>query len=43
VYASQGYEDLVAARLGDSPDVPSFLLELRSLLERLLRFRCKAL
>ena len=36
----QGYEDLVAARLGDSPDVASFFLELRALLERLLRFRC---
>ena len=35
----QGYEDLVATRLADSPDLTSFLLELSSLLERLLRFR----
>ena len=35
----QGFEDVVEARLGDSPDVATFFLELHTLLERLLRYR----
>ena len=37
---NQGFEDVVEARLGDSPDVATFFLELHTLLERLLRHRC---
>ena len=36
----QGFENVVEARLGDSPDVATFFLELHTLLERLLRYRC---
>lgn len=35
----QGCEDAVAARMQDSQDVMSFFLELKNLLDKLLRFR----
>ncbi|KAK9907449.1 hypothetical protein WJX75_003949 [Coccomyxa subellipsoidea] len=35
----EGCEDTIEARMGDSPDVTSFFLELRNILDKLLRFR----